>query len=402
MNLLRLTTITALAAIAFPAGALAQALDPEDFAGKLSQMMQTLAAVEITFNSATVDGDTIILGDWNIPALGSSRGADILDRTFTFTGVTQTRDGGYRAEQAMIDDIDFTDDGVNLVVRNIVFNNVLVSGDPANDPLSSMKIYQSASVGPISVDIKGANVFRIDNIGVTSIFNDDQSAIEGSYEVSGIYSDLSQIDDPEAQAQLASFDISEINARMDGAFSRDLSDGRMVVEESSVTIDNIGKLDITFDISGYDLESIQQLQQAGKDLAGIEPGSPEYKARGLQTVMGLVTKLSLNEFAVRFDDDSITAKALAMMSERAGITDKQMIVGLAAMIPVKLAGMVPPDLIEQVVAAMTDFLKNPQSIEVSSKPEVALAFLSLMGAAKDPAALIDLLNLSVVANQAAE
>jgi len=402
MNLLRLTTISAVAAIAFPAGALALTLDPEDFADKFSQLLQSEAAIEITFNSATVDGDTIILGDWDIPALGSSRGADILDRTFTFTGVTETDDGGYRAEQAYIDDIDFTDDGVNLVVRNIVFKNVVVSGDPANDPLSWMQIYQAASMGPISVNIEGTDVFRIDNIGVTSTFNDDLSAIAGSYEVSGIYSDLSQIDDPEAKAQLASFDISEINARMGGAFSWDLSNGRVIVEESSISIDNIGKLDITFDISGYDLEVVQQLQNASKEMATAESDSSEYEARGLQILMGLVTKLSLNELGVRFDDDSITGKALTMMSEQAGIPDKQMIGALAAMAPAKLAGMAPPELIEQAVAAMSDFLKTPQSIEIRVQPETPLAFLSLMGAAKDPAALIDLLNVSVVANQAGE
>jgi len=245
-------------------------------------------------------------------------------------------------------------------------------------------------------------VFRIDNAVVTSTFNEDQSVNTGTYEVGGIYGDLSQIDDPGAEAQLAGFDLSEINARMAGAFSWDLNSGRVVVEESSISIENIGKLDITFDISGYDLEVVKQMQQASKDLVGVDPESPEYQARGLQIVMGLVTKLSLNEVGVRFDDDSITAKALAMMSEQAGIADKQMIAGLAAMIPAKLAGMAPPELIEQVVAAMSDFLKTPQSIEIRAQPEVPLAFLSLMGAAKDPVALIDLLNVSVVANQAAE
>jgi len=138
MNLLRLTTISLLAATAFPAGTLAEALDPQDFADKLSQMILAQAAVEVSFDAASLDGDTIVLGEWNIPALGSSRGADILNRTFTFTGVTETADGGYRAEKAFIDDIDYTDDNINLVVRNIVFSDLLVPGDPASGPLSSM------------------------------------------------------------------------------------------------------------------------------------------------------------------------------------------------------------------------------------------------------------------------
>jgi len=400
MNLLRFTTVSLMAAIAFPAAALA--LNPQDFADKLSQTILDQAAVEITFNSATAEGDTIILSDWNIPALGKSKAAQILDRTLTFTGVSETADGGYTAQQASVDDIDFTKDDVNLVLRNVVFNNISLPGDPANDVLGSMLISQGMSAGPLVVNIGGTDVFRIDSIATSSIINADQSAVDGSYKVTGIYGDLSQVNERDAKQILTVFGITELNARMDGSFSWNLDDGNLIVNESSITIDNIGKLNVTLNLLGYTLDVVKQLQASNKELAGVDPTSSEYQTRSLQMLMGVVTRLSFNGFGLRFDDDSITDKVIAMLGEQNGMSRQDMIDAVSALAPAMMADVAPPELIKQVVDGVTSFIKSPQSIEIVSRPKAPLPFLSIMTAAQDPSAVLDMLNVSVQANQEAK
>ena len=112
LNVLTGAVLAGAAVFALTNASLAQ--DARAFADKFSQTLKIMAAVDIQFGSAVADGDTIILSDINIPALDSRRAAELLDRTLTFVGVTETPEGGYRAESATFDDLDYTDDGVNL------------------------------------------------------------------------------------------------------------------------------------------------------------------------------------------------------------------------------------------------------------------------------------------------
>ncbi len=400
MNLLRFTTISFMAAIAFPAAALA--LNPEDFAAKLSQTILAQSTVEVSFNSAVTKGDAVILSGVKIPSLGESKAARILNRTLTFTGVSETADGGYQAKQAFVDDIDFTDKGVNLVLKNIVFDNITIPGDPANDTLGAMLIYQGMSAGPFVVNIAGNDVFRIANIKTSVTLSDDQNIIDGSSEVTGIYADLSTVKERDAKQALDAFGITELNARMDGAFSWNLSDGLFAVNEASISIDNIGKLDITFALSGYTLAMVKQLQSASKELAGLDPDSSEYQARSLQMLMGTVTQLSFNNLSVRFDDDSISDKIITMAGKEKGMSRQDIIGTVKAMLPAVMADVASPVFINEVVAAVTSFIENPQSIEVTANPEKPLPALTIMAAAQDPSVVLDMLNVSVQANQEAK
>ncbi len=400
MNLLRFTTISLMAAIAFPAAALA--LNPQDFADKLSQTILAQSALEISFDSATANGDTVTLSGLTIPSLEKSKAAQMLKRTLTFTGVSETADGGYQAKQASVDDIDFTNKGVNLTLKNIVFKDIVLPGDPAGDTLGSMLVYQGMSAGPFIVNIAGSDVFKIDNIKSNTTINSDQSVVDGSFAVSGIYGDLSQVNERDVKQMMTAFDISELNGRMDGAFSWNLGDGRLSVNEASLTLNNIGKIDVTFELSGYTLALIKQLQDANKSLAELDSSSSEYQARSLQMLMGAVTQLSFDSFGLRFDDDSISDKALTMLTKEKGMSRQDMIDTANAMLPAVMADVASPEFIKQVVDAVSSFLENPQSIEVNANPEAPLPFLTIMAAAKDPSAILDMLNVSVAANQEAK
>ena len=58
-----------------------------------------------------------------------------------------------------------------------------------------------------------------------------------------------------------------------------------------------------------------------------------------------------------------------------------------------------PDLEARISRAVSTYLKEPQSFEVSINPDEALQFLVLAGGMANPAAAIELLNLQVTANE---
>ena len=396
INIIQRAALASAVFFALSSASLAQ--DARVFADKFAETIKSMAAVDVQFGSATADGSTIVLGDINIPAM-SERGAELLDRTLTFVGVTETPEGGYRAESATFDDLDYTDDGVNLVVRNVTFTDIQIAAEPGSDVLETMLLYQGMSAGPISVSIEGDKVFSIDSIVIEADYDEAGSSYASSYAISGIYGDLSKIEDKEATDFLDAFGLSELNARMDGNTVWYLDEGRMDVAESSVTIENIGKLNFAIGIGGYTLELVEQIQETSLQMAEIDPSSSEYEARSMQMMMGMVSGLTLNSASIRFDDDSVTSKFMEFVMEEEGITRKQFISGVANMAPQMLSMLGAPTLEEQISRAISTYLKDPKSFEISVNPDEAVQFLVLAAGMANPAAAIELLNLEVSANE---
>ena len=397
MKRVYLATLSTVAVLAMTSGTLAQ--EARAFADKLSQTLDVVGGMDISFGSAVADGDTITLSEWSIPAVAGSRGEKLLDRTITFTGVTETGDGGYRAEGASIDDLDFTDAGVRLEVRNVELDNIFLPAEPGADTLESMRLYQNMRVGPIAVTLGDNKVFSIEAISVSSNYDETANTYDSGFEIAGIFGDVSMADDGDIQEILAVTGIQELNASMAGDFSWNLSEGVLNIKETSLSIDKIGRLNFALDLGGYTLELLDQIQAAGRELTAMDPSSDEYQMRSLQMGMGLVAGLSINSLAVRFDDDSITDKLLNLLMEKEEITRKQIISTAAVMVPGFLEMLGSPTLQEEITTAVVDYLKDPQNVEVSARPAEPVPFMVLAASVQDPAAAAELLNLGAIANQ---
>ncbi len=397
LNALTRAVLVGVAVFTFSGGANAQ--DARAFADKFSETIKIIGAVDVQFGSAVAQGDTIVLSDIIIPAMDSKRAAELLDRTLTFVGVRETPEGGYRAESATFDDLDYTGDGVNLVVSNVIFTDIQIAAEPGADVLETMLLYRGMSAGPMSVTIEGNKVFSIDSIIVDVEHDEAGSIYSSSYAIAGIYGDLSKIEDDEATDFLEAFGLSELNARMDGSAVWYLDDGRMDIAESSVTIENIGKLNLAIDIGGYTLALLEQIQETSKEMASMDPSSSEYEARSMQMMMGMVSDLTLNSASIRFDDDSLTNKFIEFIMEEEGITRKEFISGVANMAPDMLAILGDPELEQRIARAVSTYLKDPQSLEVSVNPDEGVQFLVLGAGMANPAVALELLNLEVTANE---
>ena len=394
---MRIATISTLAMLMFPANALA--LDARDFADKLSATFANLGAFEITFGNAVAEGDTITLSGWDIAGLNNGRGQEILDGTVVFEGVEETAEGGYTATQAVFNDIDYSDEGARIELRNMVASGIKVFADPKADILNSMQLYSAINAGPFKLTIDGDEVVSVASISSTSIANDDNSEFTGGYLVTGIHGDLSKVDDSDIEEMMAVLDISEINASMSGAFSWRVGDGKMVIDDSTISIENIGQISMSVDLLGYTLELVQKLQNASKEIQNLDPSSNEAELKSMQLMMSMVAELSLNGMAIRFDDDSLTNKMLAFAAEEEGLSLKGMISEIASVIPEVFASLDIPELQEEVSAAIITFLKDPRNIEIKASPTEPVPFLALMAASQNPSIANDLLNISVTANQ---
>lgn len=384
----------------------AWALDGKDFVKKLSSLFET-GGVSVGFDEISVAGDIITLTDPTFVA--PSEKPVSVSGTIVFTGVTETGDGGYEADSGTIDELVFEEEeeGVRVVVENVLMEGVKIPADIYSDPMTSIDSYSYFSVGPVNMTMmpegtsEVVDVFSITSIEATNVVNGDVSEVTNTYAVDGISADLSQIDDPEAQGMLALFGLTQIEASMKGSSVWTLETGRIDLTESAITIDNVGTLNVTADMLGYDLALVRELQLMQKDLmADTDKSADEIDMASLEMFMGMMDKLSLAGMTVRFDDDGFTNKVLDFVASQQGAPREVLAAGFAAALPVMAAEMGAPEALQtMLLEAANAYLADPQSVKVISAPAEPVPFTELAEASEDPAELTELLNLTIEANQ---
>ena len=410
LNKFSIATLVAVTTISLPLGAMA--LDARDFADKLSAAISVSsgAGYEIKIKEATANGDVITLSGWEIEGLeeeeeleGLNEGlkyiGEIFNRPIVFFGVKETEDGGYSATKAEIADIDHTIKGINIKASDIAYRDILIPANAEEDFLKTMAMYKRFETGEISVSVDGVDIFKIDSVVGINEFNDDLTFFSGSFDVNGIYSDLSKIPDEDARIGLAAVGLTTIEGKIRGEASWDLSDGRVKFEESSLDFKNIGRLNIKLDFSGYTLAVLEQMIEADKELRKIDPTSDEYQAKAAEMFMSAAAQLLFNEFTISFTDDGISTKILDIVAAQQGTTRQELVPGLAMMSSAFLEELGVPELQSQIREAVNAYLSDPKNIEIKIKPENPTPTMSFLALADNPPELIKLLNINVSANQ---
>jgi hypothetical protein len=140
------------------------------------------------------------------------------------------------------------------------------------------------------------------------------------------------------------------------------------------------------------------MQQAQAAAAANPDPEAAQQAMGF-AMLGMLQQLSFNSASVRFDDASVTEKALTFAGKQQGMSGDQMRMAIKGMMPLMLGQLGLPALQQQISAATNIYLDNPGNITISAKPASPVAVPVIMGAGMgDPKTLVDLLNVQVTAN----
>lgn len=382
------------------------ALDANDFAAKLKAIVE-VAGQEISFNDARAEGDTITLDGISMPVAGED--PFTLQAQVVFSGVREAN-GGYMVDKAVFGDIVVVNDEAGFTLNNLEFDTLTIPGSDFENPVNMANFYRGMSMGPISIQSAGQDVATIASVTATSVLQDDKVTFDSNYEVTGIHADLSKIDEAEIQGVLAMFGLQEINASARGHASWNIETGSMVVSESKLDITDIASINFTSDLSGYSAKFLAGLQERQQKLtqareAADADDAPTEAADALTTASEemldyMVKSLTLNHASFRFEDDSITNKILDFAATMQGMPREALTAGTAGMISIMAAEIGAPEKLQAMLAkAATTFLADPQSLEVVAAPAQPVLFDDLGKASDDPSALMDLLGLSVTANQ---
>jgi hypothetical protein len=116
------------------------------------------------------------------------------------------------------------------------------------------------------------------------------------------------------------------------------------------------------------------------------------------TLLPFTEGMSFKRARIRFEDDSLTKRLLSLMADEEDADVDSFVADLSADVEVVLAEFLDNSLARQVSASVTAYLNDPKSITFAMAPKMPVGFEQIMAGLEDPLTLIELLQVSISAN----
>lgn len=341
------------------------------------------------------DGNTIVLE-------GVTAGAAGVPDSFPIGEVTLsdvTEDGGdYSVGTVKVGDINSEAEGNTFSVTGISLTGLSLPAEGSDDPVASMLYYDSAEIGSVSVITNGTQVFAMNNFSAEITPPEDGKPMEFSGAAEKFHVDLSTVADPQSKAVLSALGYEKIDGYLEMAGTWQPTDGMMSLSQYDITIDKAGTLGMTFDLGGMTPAFLKSLQDMQKQMAA-QPAGADNSAQGL-AMLGLMQQLTFNRASIRFDDDTLTTKALDYVAQQQRQKPADIANQAKAIVPIMLAQLGNAELSMAAGQAVTKYLDDPKSLEIVAQPPQPVPFAQIMaGAMAAPQELTKTLAVTVRANE---
>lgn len=371
------------------------ALDGTDLLKKINAAYQQQGAT-ITADGIDVQDTTVTLKDAKFTAAGASNPVTL--GKITMSGVVQASDGGYHIDAVNFPDIALTQDGTSISAADMALGDVTVPADASKGDIDSFIVPRKAHAGAISVSKAGKELFSLQQIDFSNAVRPDKSGYDMEGAATGIKADLSDVQDPKAQETINKLALQHIDGNFTTKGSWDLAPGTIDIKELALDLKDVGKLDISLGISGYTVEFMKSMQEALKASEANPNKQEAQQATGL-AMLGLMQQLTLNNAQIRFEDASITKRALDYAGSQQGVSGEQMANTIKGLAPIMLAQLNIPELQNAVSSAINSYIDNPKNFTVTAAPTKPVPFPMIVGAAMGaPNTIPTVIGLKVSAN----
>lgn len=373
------------------------ALDGQDLLKKINAAYAP-SGVVINASGVDVNGDTVVLKDANFTPEDSKDKTPVPVGNVTLTGVAAMDDGSYEIDRVDFQPINITSEKSAITATDLYLSGVTVPGKTGTNDLSSMLFYEKAHSGPIAIKEGGKDLVSISEIEATSAIEDDGASLSFDAAVNGLKLDLSSVEDPNSKETIDALGLSNLDGKMTMKGSWELQSGTIDVEEYALDFKNVGKLDISFSLSGYTMDLMKQLQEAAA-ASKVNSADPQaQQAAGIAT-LGLLQQMSFLSADIRFEDAGLTARALEYAGKKQSVSAKDMGQMVKAMTPLMLAQAKLGALQNSVSSAVNAYIDNPKSFTITAEPENPVPFPMIIGAAMGaPETLPKVLGVTVTSN----
>ncbi|HEY0124590.1 MAG TPA: hypothetical protein VGC14_23070 [Rhizobium sp.] len=394
MTFYRTTRLMLSSAVILSFASSAFALDGNDLLKKINDAY-TQQGGSIAAESIDVSGTTVTFKGASLKAAGTPDGVKLGD--ITFSGVAEAG-GGYTIDQVSFPDVALNKDGVAVAAADLKLDGVEIPADTTKGDLGSLLFYKSAHAGAVSVTKDGTKVFAISNADATMTKRADNSGLDFDAKANGVAIDLSAVNDPQSKQAIEQLNLKQLDGVIAIKGGWELAPGKIDITEYSFDFKDVGKLNIALSLSGYTPAFAKSLQEALKSVRSNPNQQDAQQSAGL-AMLGLLQQLTFNSAQIRFDDASITSRALEFAGKQQGVTGKQLADTLKAMTPIMMAQLNIPELQNAVSTAVSAYLDNPKSLTINASPDKPVPLPMIIGAAMGaPTSIPNVIGLKVSSN----
>ena len=372
------------------------ALDGQDLLAKINAAYAAGSGV-LKAESIEVNGNDVVLKGTTFTATGPHRKSYMLGN-LTLQDVTEEDGGAYHVDRIEFPEINVTEEKNSLNVKDLYLAGVRVPGNTASEGLSSMMVYEEAHSGPITVTTDGKQVFAIKEASGTVTLSEDESSLSFEGSVSGINADLTSLEDATSKDAINALGLQTVNGEVSVSGSWEPASGTIDLEEYAFDFADIGRLSLSFALSGYTLDLVKQLQETARTMQADPQNEQAQQAAGI-AMFGLMQQMSFKSAQISFEDAGITQRGLDYAGKQQGSTGEQMAQMVKGLLPILLAQARLGALQNEISEAVNTFIDDPQNITITAEPEKDVPFPMIMGAAMGaPESVPELLGVSVSAN----
>jgi hypothetical protein len=373
----------------------AHALDTNAFGTRLKAVLAQQGA-EINWTNITENGTQIVLEGVTIGAPSNQQKANL--GNVTLDNVTE-ENGGYRIGTLTLPDYSTTEEGTTVDINGIKVTGLNIPGENVTDPVAALMLYSNAELANLSVKMGDKPVFSMTNLHFEITPAGEGKPLEFKGAAEKFTADLSQTQDPQSKAVIEALGYQTLNGNAEMAGSWQPSDGHIALSQYDISVENAGTFGMTFDLGGYTPQFLKSVQELQKQIAA-QPSGGDNSAQGL-AMLGLMQQLTFHSASIRWDDASLTKKALDYIASQQGQKPEDIANQAKAVVPFLMAQLNNPELTKQVTEAVTRFLDDPKSLEITAKPQSGVPFAVIMAGAMSnaPQELVKTLAVSVTANQ---
>lgn len=382
-------------AIVLVSVASAHALDTNAFGTRLKAVLAGQGA-EVNWNNIAENGTQVVLEGVTITAPGSPEKANV--GNVTLDNITE-ENGGYKIGTVTLPNYSATEEGMTIDVSGVTISGLTLPAESETDPIASLMMYSNANLASLSIKQGDKPVFTLDNLHFELTPPADGKPIEFTGAAEKFSADLSQTQDPQSKAVIEALGYQTINGYIQMAGSWQPSDGMIGLSQYDISVENAGTFGMTFDLGGYTPAFLKSIQDLQKQMAA-QPAGADNSAQGL-AMLGLMQQLTFHSASIRWDDDSLTKKVIDFIASSQNQKPEDIANQAKAVVPFLMAQLNNPELTQQVTDAVTKYLDDPKSIEITAEPDAGVPFAVIMAGAMSnaPQDLAKTLAVSVNANQ---
>lgn len=244
--------------------------------------------------------------------------------------------------------------------------------------------YKTLEINTVQIRDENGKIADIDKIKSSIDSMDGDLPTSGRFSISGATIDVKQVEGEEAKS-LTDLGYETLSVDLTGSGKWDPEAATLEIPELKIDAKDAARLSLSVSLGGVTREVISKLND--------NPEKPE-------EAMAMLQNVTIENINIRLDDASLTGRILDQEAGKAGVERSEYVTGLTGTLPMMLSMLQNKEFEGQVSEAVTQYLNNPGSLQITAAPGTAVPIAQIMGTAMlAPQMIPQILSVSVTANE---